>query len=220
MNMKNFLFICVSVFLLSSCQTALQIVDAIPQKSITCNNNDQIEFIGFKNLRKNDTICKNFGVELEKEEIAINSQNTYVGDFSMEHLLNNPTSARYVSYIEVLKHRYIKNDSYQDHEMRRFWGWYIASCSLFTLFPVYIPLLCTADNNKCEITFDGEYCLYIYDKQQNEIVYKKSITVFEEKVYKGEYLHKNTDRKMVDIRYQRLLYNALLDGYSEACEML
>lgn len=219
MIVKNILFICVSIFFLSSCQTALQIVDITPQRTISCNDKIQMEFIGFQNIRKNDAICKNFGTELEKQGVVINHQKTYSGDFSIESLLSYPTSSRYISYIEVLKHRYVKNDSYQDNEMRKFWGLYIASCTLFTLFPVYIPLLCTGDKNKCEITYDGEYCLYIYDKQKNELVYKKPIEVFEEKVYKGEYLHKKTDREMVDAHYQRLLYNALLDGYSNfVCE--
>lgn len=205
---------------MTSCQTALKGIEAIAPNNVSCNNENQMEFIGFQNIHKSDMLCKDFGAELERQGLALNNQRTYVGDFSLDNLIHYPTSARYISYIEVSKQRYIKNDSYQDKFFRKFWGWYIAGCTLFTLFPVYIPLLCTADVNKCEITFDGEYYLHIFDKKLNEIVYSKPITVYEEKIYKGEYLHRKTDQNKVDNRYQRLLYNALLDGYADACEML
>ena len=220
MKVKYFLLICISICCMTSCQTTLKGIEAIAPNNVLCNNENQMEFIGFQNIHKSEKLCKDFGAELERQGLALNNQRTFVGDFSLDNLIHYPTSARYISYIEVSKQRYIKNDSYQDKFFRKFWGWYIAGCTLFTLFPVYMPLLCTADVNKCEITFDGEYYLHIFDKKLNEIVYSKPITVYEEKIYKGEYLHRKTDQNKVDNRYQRLLYNALLDGYADACEVL
>lgn len=205
----------ISIITLSSCSTALQGVQPI-NRTHSSFGEEKMEFIGFKNMRRGDMLLKDFGVELERRHIALNRQKFYMGVYSFQELESYKSSMRYVTFVDVIKHSFTKNDAVSYNGALDICGWVIAGISCFTLFPVYVPMLCAANGNDCQITLNGEYQLYVYDSIKKEIVLTTPIEIKEEEIYKGQYTHKDTDQEAVNDRYRNLLYNALLDAYSHA----
>ena len=70
MKVKYFLLICISICCMTSCQTALKGIEAIAPNNVLCNNQNQMEFIGFQNIHKSEKLCKDFGAELERQGLA------------------------------------------------------------------------------------------------------------------------------------------------------
>lgn len=204
-----------TLLLLSSCHTALVGVTAVePNRSQYGEEN--MEFIGFKNARKGDYLLKDFGAELERRHIATNHQKFYMGIYSLQELETYKSTMRYITFVDVVKQSFVKNDAYADSEGLYVGGWVVAGITCFTLFPVYAPMMAAADKNQCEITLKGEYNLYVYDTVEKKVVMTTPLTVDFRDVYKGEFSHKKTDVDAVNERYRNLLYNELLDAYSNA----
>lgn len=212
---KIFAILFIGVLFLSSCHTALQGVQPVARTQSHFGQ-ENMEFIGFKNMKRGDILLKDFGAELERRHIAINHQKFYMGIYSLQELETYKASMRYITFIDVVKHSYLKNDAVSDSYGLELGGWLIAGITCFTLFPVYVPMICAADANDCQIILNGEYHLYVYDTVKKEVVMTTPIEVQEKDMYKGQFTHKHTDVEAVNDRYRNLLYNALLDAYSHA----
>ena len=76
---------------------------------------------------------------------------------------------RYITFVDVIRHTYSHSDAVHDNPDMEFAGWFIAGLTVFTLIPVYVPLLCCADKNDCQITLKGEYNLIVYDTPHPDI---------------------------------------------------
>ena len=118
--------------------------------------------------------------------------------------------------VYVVRHTYSHSDAVHDNPDMEFAGWFIGGFTCFTLFPVYVPLLCCADKNDCEIALKGEYILYVYDTEKKEIIFTSPFEINEKDIYKGQYSHKNTDQKTVNEQYKNILYNTMLEQYAGA----
>ena len=205
----------VSIFLLSACSTALQGVQPVTRTQSNFGQ-ENMEFIGFKNIKRGNILLKDFGIELERRHIAVNRQNFYMGVYSLQELEIYKSSMRYITFIDVIKQSYTKNDAVSYNSALDLCGWLVAGITCFTLFPVYVPILCAANGNDCQIILNGEYHLYVYDTVNKEIILSLPLEVKEHDIYRGQYGHKDTNKEAVNNRYRNLLYNALLDVYSNA----
>lgn len=214
-TIKKIAILFVSIFLLSSCSTALQGVQPVARTQSHFGQ-ENMEFIGFKNMRRGDILLKDFGIELERRHIAVNRQKFYMGVFSLQELEIYKSSMRYITFVDVIKQSYTKNDAISYNDALDVCGWVIAGITCFALFPVYVPMLCAANGNDCQIILNGEYYLYVYDTVKKEIVLTTPLEIKKQDIYKGQYAHKDTDQEAVNDRYRNLLYNALLDTYSNA----
>lgn len=159
---------------------------------------------------------KEFGADLERNQIALNKQAFYMGVFSLQELESYKSTMRYISFIDVARHSYSHSDAINDNTGMEVAGWVVAALTGFTLIPVYVPLLCCADKNECQVTLKGEYILYVYDTQKKEVVFNSPVEVNESEIYKGQYSHKDTDQKAVNEHYKNILYNILLEHYANA----
>lgn len=214
--MKRIIYIlCLLIALvLTSCHTALQVTYV--QRNTPHMTVPNMEFIGFKNMNKNNNMFKEFGADLERSTIALNKQNFYMGVYSLQELETYKSSMRYITFIDVIRHTYSHSDAVHDDPDMEMAGWLIGGLTCFTLIPVYVPLLCCADKNDCQITLKGEYNLIVYDTQKKEIVFNSPIEINENDIYKGQYSHKDTDQKAVNERYKNILYNTLYEHYVNA----
>ena len=214
--MKLFwLLICVCASLLfCSCHTALQVAQV--QRNTPNMEKANMEFIGFKNINKHNIMFKDFATDLERSQIALNKQNFYMGVYSLQELETYKSSLRYITFIDVVRHAYSHNDAVHDKPGLELAGWFIGGLTVFTLVPVYVPMLCAGNQNECQIKLKGEYNLYIYDTEKKEIVYNSQIELNEDDIYQGQYSHKKTDKKAINERYKNILYNTLLEHYAKA----
>lgn len=212
--MKRIIYLALTAVVLCSCHTALHVTE-VSRKSFQ-KESPTMEFIGFKNLNRNSPMFKDFGGDLERNGIALNKQNFYMGVYSLQELETYKSSKRYVTFVDVVRHTYSHSDAVHDNSDMEFAGWFIAGFTCFTLFPVYVPLLCCADKNDCEIALKGEYILYVYDTEKKEIIFTSPFEINEKDIYKGQYSHKNTDQKTVNEQYKNILYNTMLEQYAGA----
>jgi len=206
MKKLYFVFILISTFILTSCHTALQVTPN-PLNTTDGYSQEQMEFIGFKNLNKNNLFAKNYGQELERARIAINKQDYYMGIYSLQELAAYKSTKRYVAFVDVIKQQYSYNDAIDDNPDMAMSGWFIAGFTVFTLFPVYLPLICCADKDACLMTLNGSYVLYLYDTKKKEVALTLPMEINVQEKYKGQYLHKDTDKKAVQERYHNMLFN-------------
>lgn len=212
--MKRLFYLAVAAILFSSCHTALTVSQVSRQSFQQPSPN--MEFIGLKNMNKNNPMFKEFGSDLERANIALNKQNFYMGMFSLQELETYKSTKRYITFVDVVRHTYSHSDAVHDNPDMEFAGWFIAGFTIFTLFPVYVPLLCAADKNDCQVVLKGEYVLYVYDTKKKEVVFTSPFEINESDIYTGQYSHKNTDQKAVNERYKNILYNTLLAQYAQA----
>ena len=167
--MKRLFYLAVAAILFSSCHTALHVTSV--QRNYQTMASPNMEFIGLKNMNKNNPMFKDFGGDLERANIALNKQNFYMGMFSLQELETYKSTKRYITFVDVVRHTYSHSDAVHDNPDMEFAGWFIAGFTVFTLFPVYVPLLCAADKNDCQIALKGEYVLYVYDTVKKEVVF-------------------------------------------------
>lgn len=175
-----------------------------------------MEFIGFQNINRNNILLRDFAVELERCNIAINRQGFYMGTFNLQELANYKSQQRYITFLDVVRQTYSHSDAVHDNNGLEVGGWVIAAITAFTLVPVYVPMLCAADKNDCQINLIAEYRLIVYDTQLKEIVMNAPIQIAEQDLLTGQYSHKETNRKEVDEHYRTILYNILLAQYAQA----
>lgn len=213
------LIVIVATIILTSCQTALQVAQ-YPLNTLNYTKNENIEFIGFKNLNRNNILAKDYGVELERTGIASNMQNYYMGVFSLQELATYKSSKRYIAFVDVIKHQFSNNDAIEDSSSMHLAGWITAALSGFSLVPIYVPLICCSDRNKCLMTLRGSYVLYIYDTQTKEIVINLPMEIDVQEKYTGQFFHKSTDKLAVQERYRNMLYNLWNEYFMKASRFL
>ena len=204
---------------MASCRTALQITSTEPPAQTNATS-PTIDFIGFKNASRNNVMLQGFGPDLERRNIAYNSQNTYGGGFSLQEFAQYSAKCRYVVYIDVITHNYMPNDAIQYNGDLELWGWIVAGVSCFTLFPVYIPMFIAASPNDTQVQLSGKYSICLYDTSTRKIVQNWPYEISIRDDYKGEYYNSKTDRKKVDAYYQQKLYNVLLEGMMNAYDYI
>lgn len=210
--MKRYCFIIILFATLTSCHTALQISQVdIKRPQMTKSN---MEFIGFNNMNRNNFLFRDFGAELERCNIADNKQDFYFGTFNLQDLAKYTTDYRYVTFIDVVRHVYSHSDAVHDNNGLEIGGWVVAAITAFTLVPVYVPMLCAADANDCQINLNGEYKIVVYDTETKKVVMNTPVQVREQDIYSGQYSHKETDRIAVEQHYKNILYNTLLQEYA------
>ena len=212
--MKRLLYLAITAILFSSCHTALHVANV--QRNSPTMTSPNMEFIGLKNMNKNNPMFKEFGADLERTNIAINKQNFYMGMFTLQELETYKSSMRYITFVDIVRHTYNHSDAIHDNPDMEVAGWFIAGFTAFTLIPVYVPLICAADKNDCQVVLKGEYVLYVYDTQKKEVVFTSPFEINESDIYKGQYSHKKTDQKAVNERYKNILYNTVLEQYAQA----
>lgn len=207
-----------AILLLASCSTALQVASVKPAGNTY--NKENMEFIGFKNAKKNHHLLKNFGAELERHRIALNRQEYYMGVYSLQELETYKSTMRYVSFVDISNLHNTWNDSIYDKDGLALGGWIIAGATCFTLFPVYIPMICAAKKNYCQLDVMCNCTLQIYDTHKKEIVLSIPMEFRDTQVLKGQYSHKRTDRESITERGRNMLYNEFFKYFDKAYRFL
>ena len=209
--MKRIIYCLCALCLLASCHTPLTV--ATVERISPQVEKPNMEFIGFKNMNRNNTLLRDFGSDLESTNIALNKQNFYLGTFSFSDIEDYPSTMRYVTFVDVVRHLYSHDDAVNDNYDMWLAGISIATISFGTLFPVYVPLVCAWDKNDCEINLKGQYNIVVYDKQEHKVVATTPFEVDIKDDYKGQYGHKKTDTRAVDSQYKNRLLNTFIEQY-------
>lgn len=209
--MKRIFYYLCAICLFTSCHTPLQVTTI--ERVTPLLEKPKMEFIGMRNMSRNYAMLRDFGEYLEQSNIALNRQSFYFGTFSLTELEKYSSSMRFVTFLDVVKHGYARNDGINDNYDMWLSGVLIASFSFGTLFPIYVPLLCTSNKNDCQIILNGEYNLVVYDTKEHKIVYSIPIKLNINDDYKGQYYHKKTDTNTVDTHYKNILFNTLMEKY-------
>lgn len=200
----------------SSCKTTALTVTSTPLQQIENFGNEKMEFIGFKNLNKNNLFTKNYGQTLEHVHLAVNKQDYYMGIYSLQELSAYKSDKRYIAFVDVVKHQYTYNDHIDYNEGLALGGWLVAGLTVFTLFPVYVPMICSAHKNTCLVTLNGSYVLYLYDTEKKEVALTLPMEINVQDKYKGQYMHKNTDKTAVQEHYRNMLFNLWNENFVKA----
>ena len=132
----------------ASCSTPLKVAEVKPVMEKPYEK-ENMEFIGFKNANRNQALIKDFGAELERRHIALNRQDFYMGVYSLQELETYKSTMRYISFVDISRLRNVWNDNVYDKDGLELGGWIIAGVTCFTLFPVYIPMICASHKNYC-----------------------------------------------------------------------
>jgi len=179
-----------------------------------------VEFLGIKDLSKYDFLLNKFGEELAENNLVINSQNKYLGDFDLRDLSYYVSNQRYVAFLEVVKQWYRHSDAVADNIPMYQAAWGVAGATAFLLFPVYVPLFCCYSGNECEFSLNGDYNLYIYDTQSKEVIMCEPIAIHLLERKEGQYSCKHTDRTAVNLYYKTYLRNELLKHFESVVNRL
>ena len=218
MKTKKILISLSLLFLFASCSTPLLVTPVKQTEKIYEKEN--MEFIGFKNTNKNNSLLKNFGAELERHRIALNRQDFYMGVYSFQELENYKSTMRYISFVDVSSLHNTWDDAIYDKEGLLVSGWIIAGVTCFTLFPVYVPMMCASNKNYCQLDVMCKCTLYVYDTEQKEVVLSIPMEFRDTQVLKGQYGNKQTDRNAVTERGRNMLYNEFLKYFDRAYQFL
>ena len=228
MKTKSFLFglLMLAGMGLSSCRTALEFTNTAQRRSFDFGH-EPMEFLGFKNSYTTDSeflekkpFFATFGNKIEGYNIAVNRSDFYTGVYSFAEMERYHATKRYVSFIEVLKHKDQYNDQIGEKKGLMIGGAIVAGITVFTLFPVYLPMLMAAKGNECLLSLHGEYKLYVYDTEEHEIVYANMFRIDDEVRCKGTYAHQKTDKQAVKEYTETVFFNGLRDEYERAYRYL
>lgn len=201
---------------LVSCSTTLKMNKTINSEQLNYGK-ELMEFIGFKNsknINNVDWLLGSFGGTLSNAHIAVDKSKYYLGIYSFNELMKYKSEMRYISFVEIDNHTYSYNDNYGIKP-----GLYavgvVLSCTI-ALLPIGIPLMIAGSGNKCMIKLNGEYTIYVYDTQKQEIILTTPLKVNVSDVYKGQYLGRKSESSKVDEYYRIYLSNELLGKYKDA----
>ena len=219
MKKSMFFLIALCAISMTSCHTALKVAE-VRLETHDKFGDEKMEFIGFRNLNRNNVFVKNYGVSLERQHLAINKQEYYMGIYSMQELAAYKSTKRYVAFIDVINHAYVYNDAISDKPGLAIGGWVVAGFTCFTLFPVYLPMILCADKNECLITLKGEYILYLYDTEKKEVALTIPMQINEQERYNGQYVHTETDKLAVQERYRNMLYTLWTESFAKAYDFI
>ena len=179
-----------------------------------------MEFIGFKNASKNHYLLGDFGAALERQGIAVNRQEYYMGVYSLQELESYRATMRYITFADITKVHSTYNDNIRDKQGLALGGWLGAGLSCFTLFPVYVPMIIAANQNYCQLDVACDCSIYVYDTEKKEIVLSIPVTFRDTQVVKGQYRHKATDQGAVTDRGRNLIHNELSIYFDKAYRYL
>ena len=220
------LIICLLAAMLCSCRTALEFNNTVARKTMPFGN-EPMEFLGFKNSYTTDSefldkkaFFRKFGNKVEGYNIAVDRSDFYTGVYAFAELERYKATKRYVSFIEVLSHKDTYDDTVGENKGMMIAGAVIAGVTVFTLFPVYLPLLAASKGNQCKLSLHGEYKLYVYDTQGKEIVYANPFRIDDEIICKGQYNHAKTNKDAVNEYTETVFFNSLLEEYQRAYNYL
>lgn len=180
----------------------------------------KMDFVGFKNINRRNALIHNFGTILEQNNIALDKQTVFFNDLNAQGLDDYKSVNRYITFVQVERHIYHQSDDVADNFDMNLSGWLIAGLTCFALVPVYVPLLCCSDRNECEISLKCDYRIYVYDKVKHEIVIAEPVKIDVCDHYKGQYGHKETNKRSVDQYYMNILQNQLLETYVNVSEQV
>lgn len=217
---KYILLLAVVVVALSSCKTTALVVPTEPQKKFGTFGTERMEFIGFKNINRNNLFIKDYGQDLERAHIAINKQDYYMGIYSLQELAAYKSTKRYIAFVDGIKHQYTYNDAISDKPGLEAGGWVVAGLTVFTLFPVYLPMICCANKNECQMSINGEYVLYVYDTQKKEVALTIPMNINVSEKYEGQYLNDATNKLDVQSRYKTMLFNLWNENFAKAYKFI
>ena len=207
------------VFLLSSCKTTAISVSTIEPIQVH-QQVPKMDFLGFQNMKRQDFFTQDFGNILATNNIADNKQDYYLGEFDLADLSNYKSNHKYISFINVERQYFGHSDAIADNNDMYLAGWIIALSTIFTLFPVYVPLMCAYKKNVCEISCKAEYVLYVYDTNMHQICDTRRISINECDRMEGQYSHRDTDRKQVNLHYKTIIQNKLLEAFASIYQQL
>lgn len=226
---SKLIYLFIVSILLTSCGTALRItssdVPTLRNNPVNTAKTGLIEFIGFKNsytaegatFFKDYSYFNAFGQLLEASNIAVNRSDFYTGVYSFQEFAMYKSTQRYISYVDVISHQDLYNDSYAYRPGMWATG-YVLTC--FCILPVGIPLMIFANPNKSMLQIKGEYKLYIYDTKKQEIIYAHPFAIDESQTFKGKYLNSKTDYNLTRQRSRNIVSNTFLDAYNNAYRFL
>ena len=190
--MKKILAIFGILALFASCQTEMELTDSIDSyKFEESYESLNMEFIGFKagdaqwddvsrihwGQMKTTEPIRNFGSVLQNSGIATDASDIYVGVYSFEELQKYKSKCRYVTYVEIPDFQLKYKNNMTTLESGA------VLCMFIFLAPIGLPLLCVPA--KTNMYFKTSANIFVYDTQENELVYKKTVFITEEKTFKG-----------------------------------
>lgn len=213
--MRKILFVLGLVLCFASCKTSALMVPNV-EKSNIAKMQSNMEFIGCKNISRSNFLLKGIGSELEVRGIASDASVAYRGIYSETELATYQSSKRYVTYIDVNQHAYKQNDDVHSNDDLYVAGLVIGGMTVFTLIPVYVPLLCASQKNDCEITLNVDYNIVVFDNITKRNVCIYPVTMDIKDLYTGKFSHRNTNQAEVNAHYKTVLFNAILAEYAKA----
>ncbi len=213
--MRKILFVLGLVLCFASCKTSALMVPYV-EKSNIAKMQSNMEFIGCKNISRSNFLLKGIGSELEVRGIASDASVSYRGIYSETELATYQSQKRYVTYIDVNQHAYKQNDDVHSNDDLYVAGLVIGGMTVFTLVPVYVPLLCASQKNDCEITLNVDYNIVVFDNITKRNVCIYPVTMDIKDLYTGKFSHRNTNQAEVNAHYRTILFNAILDEYAKA----
>ena len=211
---RTILILCITV-VLQSCKTALNVA---PVQKQTINHSQKIiDFVGFKNTERSNFLIKDFGAELDNANIATDNQHSHRGAFSFRQndCKEWTTDMRYVAFVEIDTLTANNNDRIDDDLKLRNAGYIVCLSTLFTMFPVYWPMLAASNKNFCELSLDVSGQIYIYDKTSDEFIIKQPFRLNVKEKYKGKYGNSKTDKNAINQRNVTMVHNALLKEFDD-----
>ncbi len=221
--LKKILLLLSLVFLFFGCQTEMQITDDIAPYGIEESNKMlDMEFIGFKSGDaqwgtesrvywgglNNTPSLRSIGSKLQFAGIAMDESSHYFGVYSFQELAAYKNKHRYITFIEIPE----LNMAYSDNEnsMVRVTGAILCACAIF---PIGLPMCFMPYRSKIYMSTSAN--IFVYDSQSQEIVYKKAISITDEKKFKG--LWRKTSEvgksKIYDY-FASVISNSILEEYS------
>lgn len=163
---------------------------------------ERIEFVGFKNITRNNKMLLEFPAELDSSRMAFNCHSCQMHTFSAQELESYMPQARYIAFIDIIRWSYMNYPK-------------VFSSWTNNVKVAYVLPFVGGTNSKFQIQFNGEYELYLYDTLEKRLVCIIPIEVHQSNVYKGVFATRELDQ-----RYTNLLYNALLDGFYKAYTLI
>ena len=187
---------------------------------------------------KTNTCLKKVGSVLQDANVAYDQSFAYFGIYSLQELELYKSKKRFITFIEVNKHRLggtVRDPGTIPGSIITGTGLgLVAGGGVWVLLDQGNELglqktgktlalsglgigaagaLVWAIPATTELSFVGEYQIYVYDTKSKKVVYKIPVSVSEKDKFKGSYFNENTDKNAVDEYYATLVYNALLEKY-------
>ncbi len=194
---------------------------------------------------KTNSCIKDLGSALQKSNIAYNKSYSYFNTYTKTDLEQYESDHRFVSFVEVETN--LLNGKITDSILYTCIGSLGVGASLI---PIGIPFMIVDSDGqtglkglggtmlgfgigasllggvlafvpcKTILRYNGLYNIVVFDTQNKEIVYKDSVSIRTEDVFKGSYFNEETKKMHVHNYYATLVYNRILEKYAEVIQFL